>query len=262
MRRNDGTECAHSRTSRAADRPPFPSDRVAAPADDTSWLLAPTARAGLDRAAVVTGVSKGIGAAIARELASKGCHVFGSVRAACDAAPLAEELGPARFTALIFDVTDTDAVAKGVATVDEALKGRTLFALVNNAGMHAGVDPVATLPAADLRRQLEVNTVAPIAVTQAFLPLLGTDRTRVGAPGRVIMMSSIYGNYGVPWNVCVAGGGGRREGQQRGGRRHATRGPTPFSLSPPPRAPTPPPNSRWKASLNACAESSCYSASG
>jgi hypothetical protein len=78
----------------------------------------------------------------------------------------------------------------------------------------------------------------------------------------VIMMSSIYGNYGVPWNVCVAGGGGRREGQ-RGGRRHTTRGPPPFSLSPPPpRAPTPPPNSRWKASPNACAESSCYSASG
>ena len=34
---------------------------------------------------------------------------------------------------------------------------------------------------------------------QAFAPLLGTDRSRAGAPGRIINMSSVYGNYGMPW---------------------------------------------------------------
>ena len=35
---------------------------------------------------------------------------------------------------------------------------------------------------------------------QAFLPLLGTDPSRQGAPGRVCMMSSVYGSYSIPWN--------------------------------------------------------------
>lgn len=231
----------------AASRPP---DRTP-PAGDAAWLLAPDAPAlaGLDRAAVVTGVSKGIGAAIARELAAKGCHVFGSVRSLADAAPLAAELGAARFTPLVFDITDEAGVAAGVETVKRAVGNRTLFALVNNAGMHAGVDPVATVPAAVLRRQLEVNTIAPVAVTQAFLPLLGMDRARAGAPGRVIMMSSIYGNYGVPWNVRPRMMG---EAFEKGGapRRKTKPNPPP---PPPRRAPTRPPSLLWKASPTACA---------
>ena len=118
----------------------------------------------------------------------------------------------------MFDVTDSVAVAAGVAVVDAALAGRTLFALVNNAGMHAGIDPAACVPPDTLRTQLEVNLVAPIAVTQAFLPLLGTDRTRAGVPGRIIMMSSVYGNYAVPWNVsCVCGSVVERRKQNAGG---------------------------------------------
>ena len=36
---------------------------------------------------------------------------------------------------------------------------------------------------------------------QAFLPLLGTDRSRVGAPGRVVFVGSVYGSYGLPWQA-------------------------------------------------------------
>lgn len=191
--------------------PPKHTPSATPPDTSSSWLLAnnpssSTPRLGLDRAVVVTGVSKGIGAAIARELAAKGCHVFGSVRRPGDAAALTDALGPAKFTPLVFDITDTVAFAAAVAVVDAALAGRTLFALVNNAGMHAGIDPAAAVTSDTLRTQLEVNLVAPIAVTQAFLPLLGTDRLRAGVPGRVVMMSSVYGNYAVPWNVRKKGG--------------------------------------------------------
>lgn len=159
-------------------------------------------KAGLDRAVVITGVSKGIGAATARVLAAKGCHIFGSVRKEGDAASLMADLGPAHFTPLVFDVTDAAAVAAGAAVVASAIgPTRCLWGLVNNAGIHAGSDPVAFLEADVLRRQLEVNLVAPVLVTQAFLPLLGMDRAREGRPGRICMMSSIYGNYALPWMV-------------------------------------------------------------
>ena len=58
---------------------------------------------------VVTGVSTGIGLAIARELAAAGYHVFGSVRSTGDARRLYALLG-ARYTPLLFDVTDQAAV--------------------------------------------------------------------------------------------------------------------------------------------------------
>jgi NAD(P)-dependent dehydrogenase (short-subunit alcohol dehydrogenase family) len=206
---------------------------------------------------VVTGVSKGIGAATARELAARGCHVFGSVRRPADAAALTADLTPARFTPLVFDVTDGDAVAAAVAVVDAALAGRTLFGLVNNAGMHAGIDPVAVVTADTLRRQMEVNLIAPVMVTQAFLPLLGADRGRAGAPGRIVMMSSVYGNYGVPWNV--------RERKKRGGRERGlffidqNQKPTKKTTPPPPplslRAPTPPPSLLSKVSPSVFAAS-------
>lgn len=34
---------------------------------------------------------------------------------------------------------------------------------------------------------------------QAFLPLLGSKQDRVGKPGRVVFIGSIYGSYGLPW---------------------------------------------------------------
>ena len=62
---------------------------------------------------VVTGVSSGIGRAIARLLAARGYHVFGSVRREADARSLRAELGTA-CTPLLFDVTD-EAAARAAA---------------------------------------------------------------------------------------------------------------------------------------------------
>jgi len=65
-----------------------------------------------------------------------------------------------------------------------------------------GPDPTELIPLDKLRKQLEVNLIAPLAVTQAFLPLLGTDRTRSGPPGRLIFIGSIYGSYSLPWQAA------------------------------------------------------------
>lgn len=149
------------------------------------------------RSVVVTGVSTGIGRATATVLARKGFRVFGSVRKAADADPLKGELGEA-FTPLVFDVTDEAAVKAAAQSVRAALDGQRLAGLVNNAGIAVG-GPLTDVPIADFRKQLEVNVTGPMIVTQAFLPLLGTDKTLSGAPGRIVNISSVGGRMGAPF---------------------------------------------------------------
>jgi NAD(P)-dependent dehydrogenase (short-subunit alcohol dehydrogenase family) len=149
------------------------------------------------RSVVVTGASTGIGWAIAKVLIQRGFRVFGSVRKKADAERLQEELGSS-FVPLTMDVTDEAAVRKAAAGVQEELEGATLAGLVNNAGI-AVSGPLLHLPADEYRRQLEVNMVGPMIVTQAFAPLLGADRSREGKPGRIVNISSGAGKVGYPF---------------------------------------------------------------
>jgi NAD(P)-dependent dehydrogenase (short-subunit alcohol dehydrogenase family) len=149
------------------------------------------------RSVVVTGASTGIGWSTAKVLLANGFRVFGSVRRAEDAARLTPELGVG-FTPLLFDVTDEAAVAAASQAVRSALQGTRLAGLVNNAGV-AVPGPLLELPVADFRRQIEINLTGQVIVTQAFAPLLGTDPGLSGAPGRIVMMSSVSGRRGMPF---------------------------------------------------------------
>jgi len=147
---------------------------------------------------VVTGASTGIGWGCVRVLTEKGHHVFGSVRKEADAERLTTEFGKELFTPLLFDVTDERAVRGNAAEVRTKLSGQTLLGLVNNAGA-AFAGPLLYQPIDEFRKQLEVNLVGQLVVTQAFAPLLGVDRTLSGKPGRIINMSSVGGKMGAPF---------------------------------------------------------------
>lgn len=149
------------------------------------------------RAVVVTGASTGIGLACVEVLIEKGFFVFGSVRKEADAERLETRFG-ADFASLVFDVTDADAVTRGAKVVEEWLARKTLAGLVNNAGV-AFPGPLLHLPIEDFRRQLEVNLVGQLCVTQAFAPLLGARVPRGGAPGRIVNMSSVAGTRATPF---------------------------------------------------------------
>jgi NAD(P)-dependent dehydrogenase (short-subunit alcohol dehydrogenase family) len=149
------------------------------------------------KTAVVTGVSTGIGRAIAKALIDAGWRVFGSVRKEKDAADASAALG-ANFTPLLFDVTDDAAIRREATKVEAALGGKTLGALINNAGV-AVAGPVGYLDIDDLKRQMDINVYGPIRVTQAFLPMLGADHSRQGAPGRIVNMSSVAGRFASPF---------------------------------------------------------------
>jgi NAD(P)-dependent dehydrogenase (short-subunit alcohol dehydrogenase family) len=140
-------------------------------------------------AVVITGASSGIGEACARRLAGLGFQVFAGVRKQADGERLHREI--ASVTPLAIDVIDADSIARAAQTVREATGAAGLAGLVNNAGV-AVPAPIEHQPIEDFRRQLEVNLIGQVAVTQAFLPQLRAAR------GRIVNMSSIGGKVAVP----------------------------------------------------------------
>lgn len=150
------------------------------------------------KSVVITGVSTGIGRAAAIMLARQGFRVFGTVRKLEDAAELQAECGAA-FTPIVCDVCNEHSVREAAKTVEQHLDGQTLWGLVNNAGV-ALVGPLMHVPLEQVRNQMEVNITGLIAVTQAFLPLLGArlDRSKDTVPGRVVNVSSISGMIALP----------------------------------------------------------------
>ena len=141
---------------------------------------------------LVTGTSTGIGAATAADLAETGFHVFAGVRRDADAKALQAQV-PGKLTPLMLDVTDEAAIAAAAATVADAVGDRGLAGLVNNAGI-AKPAPIEFQPLADFRTQLEVNLFGPVAMIQAFLPLI-----RRGG-GRIVNVGSIGGLLVLPLN--------------------------------------------------------------
>ena len=149
------------------------------------------------RSCVVTGVSTGIGEAIAADLVRRGWRVFGTVRRMDDAERLDNDLGPS-FTPLVCDVTDADGLSRAAAKVAGLLDGRPLGGLVCNAGISLP-GPLLHQPLDELDRQWKVNVLGQIATVQAFAPLLGAQEGFEGQPGRIVMMSSVSGRLAWPF---------------------------------------------------------------
>ena len=149
------------------------------------------------KSVVVTGVSTGIGWAVAKVLTERGLHVFGSVRKQADAERLVAAFGDG-VTPLVFDVTDQAAVREAALQVEAVLGGGTLAGLVNNAGV-AVAGPLLHLPIEEWRKQLEVNLTGVVITTQAFAPLVGARGTAPKGPGRIVNIGSVGGRNANPF---------------------------------------------------------------
>jgi NAD(P)-dependent dehydrogenase (short-subunit alcohol dehydrogenase family) len=141
------------------------------------------------RSVLVTGSSTGIGRASALRLDSTGWRVFAGVRREDDAESL-RGAGSERITPLFLDVTDRRQIESAAERIEAEAEGG-LAGLVNNAGV-AVPSPLETIPIDDFRRQIEVNLIGQVAVTQALLPSV----RRAG--GRVVFISSIGGRIAFP----------------------------------------------------------------
>jgi NADP-dependent 3-hydroxy acid dehydrogenase YdfG len=123
----------------------------------------------MQKIAVVTGASSGIGEATARRLAAEGFHVVAAARRADRLAALVKQIGPAA-TAVECDVT-SDASVAGLAAEVAGLGG-PVTVLVNNAGGAKGLDQVATGSVEDWQWMYDVNVLGTLRVTKALLPAL------------------------------------------------------------------------------------------
>ena len=139
-------------------------------------------------AVIVTGASTGIGKAMVDNFAANGIHVFAAVRTLSTVGehPLV--------TPVRLDVTSAQEALDAAEVVGAALgSGTRLRGIINNAGIAVG-GPLEFLDLDEMRRQLEVNVVGQLAVTQAFLPLL-----REHGKGRIVFTSSVGGRVAAPF---------------------------------------------------------------
>ena len=145
----------------------------------------------MQKTVLITGCSRGIGAALARELHRRGHRVYATARRREALAPLEAD----GIHALALDVNDDASIASALDTL--ARDVRHLDLLVNNAGF-SQVGAVVDLTRDDLRRQYETNVIAPVAVTRAALPLL---RAAVAKNRRATLanVGSIVGLFTTPF---------------------------------------------------------------
>jgi 3-oxoacyl-[acyl-carrier protein] reductase len=138
--------------------------------------------------AVVTGASRGIGAAIAARLAAEGAHVIGTATSEAGAAGISAALG-AQGEGRILDVCDAEAVAEFIKSIE------TPSILVNNAGITRDT-LVARMKDSDWDEVINTNLSAVFRCSRAVLR--GMMKARYG---RIISIGSVVGASGNPGQV-------------------------------------------------------------
>jgi NAD(P)-dependent dehydrogenase (short-subunit alcohol dehydrogenase family) len=141
------------------------------------------------RTVLITGGSGGVGSALANELAGAGWRVFATAR---DPKTIERtKRGGGEVIPIGLELTDEGSVAAAAAAVREHTGDHGLDGLVNNAGVIVQ-GPLELVPAAELRRQFEINVLGQMAVTQAVLPQLREAR------GRIVNVGAPTGRLAVP----------------------------------------------------------------
>ncbi|WP_336157704.1 oxidoreductase [Amycolatopsis sp. VC5-11] len=138
---------------------------------------------------LITGVSTGLGRAVARRALAAGHQVAGTVRTEAHAADF-RALGPERARAFVLDLTDADRIEPTVREVEAELG--PVDVLVANAGYGLeGTFEESSM--AELRRQFEVNVFGTVATIKAVLPGMRERRD-----GQIFVITSMGGHTTFP----------------------------------------------------------------
>jgi NAD(P)-dependent dehydrogenase (short-subunit alcohol dehydrogenase family) len=141
------------------------------------------------RVALVTGASRGIGAAVAAALAVEGAHVIRVARSLTESTTERTQDIPC-------DLTDPNQVSRLGSRV--IAQHSSLDIVVSNAGAFL-LRTLETTEAADLEVQLAVNLRAPFYVAKAFLPPM-----RAAGRGTFVNLGSVADHVGFPENAAYA----------------------------------------------------------
>ncbi len=133
---------------------------------------------------LISGVSSGLGRALAQAALNQGDVVAGTVRKESDQSEF-ESLAPGRALGFLLDVTDEKSVQKIVAEAEGKTGGIDI--LVNNAG-YGLMGAIEETSLAEIRAQFEVNVFGAIAMIQALLPSMRRKKA-----GHIINITSVSG---------------------------------------------------------------------
>ena len=150
------------------------------------------------KTAVVTGASRGIGAAIATALSSAGARVALLARSESSIAALAEKIGNGA-EAVVCDVTDAKSVA-GAARVVGQKFGAAPDVIVNNAGMFQ-IKPIATIDPEEFTATLQTSVIAAFLLVREFLPAMYARHS-----GHVVTIGSSADRTAFAGNAAYAAG--------------------------------------------------------
>ena len=144
--------------------------------------------------ALVTGASRGIGAAIAEALGREGAHVVLTARTGAALEEVEERIHEAGGSATIapLDLTDGDSIARLGAAI--AGRWQALDLMVLNAAMLGSLAPVHAVESKEFNRVMTLNLLAQQAMIATFDPML-----RSSAQGRVLAVTSSVGRHPRPY---------------------------------------------------------------
>lgn len=140
-----------------------------------------------DQVALVTGASRGIGAAIADMLAANGARVFGTATTDAGAAAISGR-GVDGLTGLALDVNDTDGISAALAEIASQASAPTI--LVNNAGVTRD-QLLMRMSEDDWDTVLDTNLRSVYRLSKVCLRGMMKART-----GRIISIASVIGSMG------------------------------------------------------------------
>jgi len=142
----------------------------------------------INKVAIITGASRGIGLAIAKRLYKEGASVALCARSLNSLKQQEEELGRDRSLAVLMDIRDQKSVEAGIQHIVNRF--RRIDIIVNNAGI-SGVTPVDANDSAPWLDIINTNIAGTYHVTRSALNHMPNG-------GRIIMISSVLGKFGVP----------------------------------------------------------------
>lgn len=146
--------------------------------------------------ALVTGASRGIGSAIAAELAERGARVIGTATSAAGAQAINSRLAPTGGAGRVLDVTDADSVSELLKSINDEFGAVGI--LVNNAGITRD-QLLMRMPEGDWDAIMQTNLTSVFRLSKAVLR--GMMRAR---SGRIISIGSVIGATGNPGQANYA----------------------------------------------------------
>jgi len=145
---------------------------------------------------IVTGAGRGIGRAVALDLAAAGARVVLVARTATDLAQLVDEIGEDRATAVAGDVAEERTAAAAVARAQQW--GGALDGVVNNAGI-GWSGPIHDMPFDAWRRLMDVNVTGVFLFTKAALPVM-----LARGQGHIVNIASGAGRVGMAGSAAYS----------------------------------------------------------